>query len=420
MQSYQENFFQNYSLIFDRSNYPNFKKSNRGYIPEDDAPCVCLSGKIFANCCKDGIEDAIKIRKIKPEEAKKNIENHYNKQTKNLLSFKTEKKSIGKKNISYCSAQEVFGGCDSKQRIRYSHTLSKGSTLDRLSNGGRLVRFNDHALIKNINLSNINDYFEDVADNRASVTVSFCKKHDEELFFHIEKDGNNTFKNDIIQNLEYSLKAITFDIYYKIMNIKYLSNLIKHNKYVANNPDGSLSSFFEDYNLFVSGLFKLYPLMKKLLVDLKKKNNNSQLITQVFKLPVDRINFSLSEVIEINGIPCFINVVNNQNPFIIISYFPQNGKHIDYLKNIKMDFDHSGLICWRTSFYALWPLTKLLLNNSINIYFNKTEFDKLPDEVKFFLVRIHREGTKNISSHELYYFGIIINDFLYNISEQIC
>src|SRR5699024_6727843 len=269
-QEHSKKIFQNYDMIFDRSYYPDFEIHQGTYIPKDSKPCICLSKEHYENCCKSKIEEAINLRKTNPEEACKKLIDQYNRKNKKLLSFRTEEKSISKKNISYCAAQNIFGDCDN-HKIRHSHTLAKGNVLKHLKNKGGLIRFNDHIILNEdkINAKSFDEHFEIVKDNKASVTVSFCKKHDEELFAHIEKDGNETFENSIIQNLEYSLKAITFEIYYKIMNIKYLSNLVKENKLVVTKSDGSFNNFFEDYYNNVEEIFKLYPIMIDLLRECK-------------------------------------------------------------------------------------------------------------------------------------------------------
>lgn len=308
--------FQIYDDIFNRDNYPAFKKNFlNNFKPLDDKACVCLSGKQYKDCCKKDIEEAIKNRKTNDEVINENLKQLYFQKNSKLISFKVEKKAVKKKNISYCSAEKVFGDCDFNNNNVHSHTLSRGNILSNLSDNGELIRFNDHTVIDADKISNqISDYYSDVSIDEASVTVSFCKTHDEELFADIEKDGNTEYLNTEIQNLEYSLKAITFDIYYKIMSILYMARLIEENKYIVCNPDGSASRYFTDYRNMVKALFELYPIMLKILneiKDLKERKLDPKLKSICFKLPIQKVNFSLSEVIMLGNTPCFVNVINS-------------------------------------------------------------------------------------------------------------
>ncbi|MDQ0170516.1 hypothetical protein [Paenibacillus tundrae] len=392
--------FQLYDELFNRDNYPAF--SPKDYLPMDNKMCVCLSGDLYENCCKKEVEDAKINRKIDPY-ANEILEKTYSKKDKKLLSYITEDKSLNKKNISYCAANKVFGDCDNKNHMRRSHTLARGIVLKNLSGGEKVIRFNDHKINSEqdkeafFNTIGKSGYSEvDIED--ASVTVSFCKKHDIELFSSIETDGNGNYSGNNIQNLEYALKSISFDIYYNIMNIKFLSELIKETKYVAFNPDGSNSSFFQDYNLRVNSLFDLYPLMLKVLEELKlllADNKEPSLETVSFELPLSKVNFSLSEIMIIDDTICFANCINAGKPYIIISYY-KNNERIASLDKWKEQYNlnQSNKI---GELKSLWPLIKgKFLINAQNIYFNKEAFDKLSDLTKGYLYVIHREGTKDI------------------------
>ena len=396
--------FQKYDDVFNIDNYPEFESIIRSgeitYVPKDDKPCICLSGQKYKDCCKKDIEETKKNRKDK--DVKEELRQLYFQKDSKLISSKVEGKSVKKKNVSFCSAFKIFGNCDTDNNNRHSHTLSRGNILQNLSGDGNdsVTRFNDHKVadVENIKES-INQYFTKVLIEDASVTVSFCKIHDRELFVDIETDGNTEYKKTDIQNLEYSLKAVSFDIYYKIMNISYMSKLINENRNVVYIYDGKYPSYFKDYNYAVKTLFDIYPLMLKILSeikDLKEKNVKPKLKSVCFELPVDKVNFSCSEVINEWQTYCFINVINSKRPYIIISYYEEdsfnklNGPYelkskfesLNFNKKIQIDF--------------LSEFINMLLINSQNIYFNNEVFEKLSDEEKLYLYVVHREGTYEI------------------------
>lgn len=393
--------FQQYDDLFNRDNYPMF--SSKNFTPIDDKACVCLSGNLYKNCCKRAVDEAAS-NKMRKSDRNEILNQLYSRKPNKLMSFKIEDKSLNKKNISYCSADKVFGNCDNENHMTRSHTLSRGTVLTELrSDGDKIIRFNDHAMMlvedgDTLRNKILKNGYSEVNIEDASVTVSFCKKHDVELFSAIESAGNSNYLGTSIQNLEYALKAITFDIYYKIMNIRYFSELIKECKLVAFNPDGSYSPFFYHYNNLVDALFVFYPLMLKILEELKLLIENGvepKLKTVVFELPIDKVNFSLSEIMDIEDIICCTNVINAKKPYIIISYYKNNGRigTIDKLKE-QFELNQSNK---RARLKCLWDLTKYeFLINAQNIFFNKKAFLNFTDDIKEYLYIVHKEGSKGI------------------------
>ncbi|ULO04814.1 hypothetical protein H1230_16845 [Paenibacillus sp. 19GGS1-52] len=142
----------------------------------------------------------------------------------------------------------------------------------------------------------------------------------------------------------------------------------------------------------------LYPLMLKILVELKLIIENGvepELITVSFELPLNKVNFSLSEIMVIEGTICYTNVINAEKPYIIVSYYKNNGRIVmfDKLKE-KFELNQSNK---RARLKCLWPFIKEeFLINAQNIYFNKKAFDKFTDETKVYLYLVHREGTLDI------------------------
>ncbi|NFN19471.1 SEC-C domain-containing protein [Clostridium botulinum] len=389
--------FQKYDEIFNKKNYPLFIQKNGIYLPKDDGKCICLSGKKYKDCCKQ--EVVIALNKENQQCDITELKEIYYKAKKKLLSYRVVNKAINKKNISYCSAEKVFGNCSDDKNVK-SHTMSRGNVLTNLAGikNGSVIAFNDHKVFEADKIKNeINLYYEYICLNNASLTVSFCKKHDKELFFNIETDGHNEYKNSPIQNLEYALKAVTFDIYYKIENIQYMSLLIKETKKVLSSYKGEKSLLLQDYHITVKELFKLFPMMLMILQEIKDLKQNGimpKLKTTCFNLPMQKVNISCSEVIPEDKQYYFINVINSSKPYMIFSYYNDN-KNSSWIVNEKRKFDTSmDKIGYLYNFFL-----SFLVGNAQNIYINKNAFNKLNDMEKLLLYLIHREGTANIPDY---------------------
>ncbi len=387
--------FQKFDEIFNRKNYPVF---NENYLPMDDYPCICLSGEKYRNCCKKDVEEALQHEN--GEKECEELKKKYCKNTKKLISTKIVNKAINKKNISYCLAEKVFGNCNACNNVK-SHTLAKGSILSNLAdNNNVLIAFNDHQMIdKKLFDDNIDAYYMDVSIDDASLAVSYCKDHDRDLFLEIEADGKNQYSHTKIQNLEYALKSISFQVYYNLENIKYLAELIKTSKNVLGSYKGIESKLLMNYSVLVDELFQLYSLSQMILEDIKEyrqRGKISKLKTEYFKLPCKKINISCSEVIEEQSINYFINIVNAPEPYIIISYY-ENEKYITWINAKKKEFEDEKY----KSFYMYDFILSFIITNAQNIYMNKCKFNQLSKEEKRFLYLVHREGTYYIPDNEL-------------------
>lgn len=382
--------FQKYDDLFCRENYPVF---NLEYLPEDNSACICLSGKEYGKCCKVDVEKAIQHNNDKKdcEELKK----IYQRTEKKLISSKIVDKAINKKNISYCLAEKILGNCNICNNVK-SHTLAKGNVLSNLSeNDNVVVSFNDHLMIDIDMISNcIELYYTEVKLEDASLTVSFCKDHDRELFLEIETDGNCNYSNTGIETLEYALKAISFQIYYYIENVRYLSELIKTSKNVLSSCDGCKSDLLKQYSICVDELFRLYPLSQRIIEEIKnfkQGKKDIKLKTVYIKIPCKKINISCSEVIEEQGIYYFINVVNAPEAYMIFSYYEGENKKV-WINEIKNKFENR--ICKQDDIYNF--MLSFVITNAQNIYMNRRKFKQLSDEEKRYLYVVHREGTANI------------------------
>ena len=386
--------FQKYDELFNKDNYPSFIERGCNYMPEDEGQCICLSGNKYKDCCKKDVELALGKENDVNDIAE--LEELYYQKESKLLSNKVVDKSINKKNISYCSAEKVFGNCDNNSNVK-SHTMSRGNVLTNLAGRGNksVMAFNDHIVPEPSKLLNdINLFYSDILIEDASLTVAFCKEHDKKLFLDIETDGKTEYVNSDIQNLEYALKSVSFDIYYKLENIRYMALLVQKTKKVLSSFSGQGSPFLKNYYIAVRELFVLYPLMKKILNEIKEfkeKGVIPKLKTVCFELPIQRVNISCSEVIEEDEIYYFINVINSSKPYMIFSYYDDNGAN-SWIKKEKKRFDNcNDKIGFLYDFFL-----SFIICNAQNIYINKDAFNGLTDYDKRYLYVVHREGTANI------------------------
>lgn len=386
--------YKDYDEIFERDNYPKFREiENRdGWLrnvytifPHDYGKCLCMSGDKFKFCCKDNVVSTYK--EILTKKRSVSREEIYGKKSKKMLSGKIESKSIQKKNISYCFAKKCFGNCDTNNQNRKSHTMAEGNVLKNLS-GEYVIGFNDHIMEDEMNEGNIDLFFREVSVNDASATVSFCKIHDEYLFEEIEQTGNAIFKNTSIENLEYALKASTYDIYYRIMRIKYMATLFAEHITCADNR------FLEDYKENIDTLFDIYNKANLIMSDIKLCKDTGTVSTMfhsgAIKLPISKVNYSLSECITYRGVCCFLNVVNIPEPYILISYY--NESKLEELEAKKDVFE-------KDMFGHIIELLDLTLCTTQNVYFNKEAYNHLSSKTKCSLYKLHRryEGIDYLS-----------------------
>lgn len=366
------------SKIFDMNIYPEFDEN---HCPKDTKPCVCLSGKMYKICCKNKIEKRNKKYNIEIDDELTSL---YERKYSKLTSRKTFKKDIIKKNLSYCLACNIYGNC-SKDNIRYSHTLSKGVVLKNLCNGDNnyVKQIDDYVMINDTN-KGYDERFNDVDIDKASITVSFCKTHDELLFEDIEKDGCKEYTQTEIQNLEYALKAITFEVYDIAFSIDYLAELVKENvDVVYDSPN--YSRYFQDYEIKLRLMESYIELANRLIYDIKQLKEygvSSKLVTRCISLKYNRVEYSLSEIID----GCLVNVINAPKPYIIISFYPDK-KYGDYE------------ICELVQDYFKEPkninlkrITEHIISNSKNIFFNKKTIDHLNKKTLSELYLAHRNG----------------------------
>lgn len=383
--------FQKYDDLFCRRNYPVF---DGNFLPKDDSPCICLSGNKYKNCCKKDVEAALQHDNDKRDAEE--LKNIYQQSEKKLISTIIEHKAVNKKNISYCLAEKILGNCDLHNNVK-SHTLARGSVLTNLAGADcDVVSFNDHIMVDcNMIKKNIEIYYKQVKLKDASLTVSYCKEHDKELFLDIEVAEKCKYEKKEIQNLEYALKAISFQIYYYIENIKYFSKLIQTSKKVFGSYNGGKSHLLEHYSVYVDELFRLHPISQRMIQEIqnfKQGKMHTKLKTVYFKLPCKRINISCSEVIEEQGVYYFINVINAPEPYMIFSYYEEQENQEVWIKEIKKEFDEENC----REYYITNFILSFIVTNAQNIYINKTKFNQLSEDEKIYLYVIHREGTIGI------------------------
>lgn len=375
-----------YNEIFDISRYPSFKN---GYQPDEDGPCICLSGKKYKECCK---EKVIRSRLIKYLNMHNDgLEELYKTKYEKLPSRRLFKKDIVKKKLSFCLACKVLDDCtiDNKNNgcidTVYSHTLSRGVVLKNLCNNEKdyVKQIDDHVMINDTD-KKASDRYIDIDIHKASITVAFCKKHDEWLFEDVEKEGHKDYCNYEIQNLEYALKAISFEIYDLAFSVDYMVALINENINVVY-EDENFSGLLMEYAIKLDLMKSYLKTIDKLIIDIKKfkeENKKSDIETLVIPLAYKRVEYSLAEVLD----GCFVNIINAPKPFIIVSYYPdikiEDQEILLLANNYKLSSSNENLKL----------ITEYIISNSKNIYFNKSTIDSLSEKVKEELYYAHRWG----------------------------
>ncbi|GED63271.1 hypothetical protein LFU01_17230 [Lysinibacillus fusiformis] len=109
------------------------------------------------------------------------------------------------------------------------------------------------------------------------------------------------------------------------------------------------------YNKLFQGIF----LGKVIEVQILMLHEN--LTKEFTSLPLNKVNFSLSEIMNIEDTIYYTNVINSKKPYIIVSYYKKNGR-IVMLDKLKEEF----------------------LINALNIYFNKRAFYRYSDIEKVY------------------------------------
>lgn len=387
------------NVIFNKDNYPKFDSNNKC---DPYSKCLCLSGKKFKFCCKSKIDEAKKTPTKSKDERLASL--YFPNRSKKLVSFKTEHQSIDKKKISYCACQNIQNkltragnGITCTHNV-YAHTLAKSSVLNNLTNNCHLYHFNDHKMAIDARKDNIDEYYLKETTESSSGVIAFCKEHDDVMFEEIEK--NNNYTGNLIQNYEFALKAIAFSTYYYLMNVKYFSDLLLSTPLVAVTSNTEYN-FLADYNDSIKTMFELYSIQNRLIEDIVRLKNNSniilsdQLCTILLDIPARKIRFSLSEWIIWNGKNCFVNVVNLPSPMIIISSYSTISKSefLDSTNRIE-DF---------------YQLISDLIVDSKNIYFDPilieeknddgtTNLFSLSTEEKLILYKAHRTILQEVDT----------------------
>ncbi|KXU05649.1 hypothetical protein [Streptococcus oralis] len=392
--------FRDYFSIFNRKQYPNFKSFSEDILLDETGPCLCLSGKIFNDCCRKKREEAFSLPEI---ERKKRLsefyqlflyeKDHHIAPPSNSVIF--EKESRGKKKrIKYCTAKKVYSK-DCEDLIKNAHTLSRGNNFKSLTDENSVYTFNEHVPIIFWNIDKIDScYINQKVENQASAYPMYCDKHDTLIFKEIEQAGKSPFKNTYIENIEYAIKSCSFELYYKVLNLKYLANMFEQEPLVSDN------SFIDHYFLTQKSMFETNKVSNKLL-DLHKRYSRKEYKFKKFKtvvidIPSKKIECILSEMMEVDGINVFINMINCPLPRIIISWY-DNGQVYN------RDWEE-------------W--VNLILMNSTNIFFSNQFISGLDQYEKTYLFLNHRR-TPELSQEQQNF--LKINDkLLKGIINKLC
>lgn len=354
---------------------------NQFEIPSD-SKCICLSGKLYKNCCKayvDSLNETTrdyetiskKIGLKKFQNAKQRIDKR---SAPNLLGEKIEKRA--RKKLSFCFVRELFEedniSMNCSPKIIKAHTIAEKNLKKLQTETEELYTFNDHAFVEEFDIEHVDLFYKKINPTTASKYTMFCGNHDNLIFSDIENDNKVFFKKEkeYIEALEYSIKAASFELYYKLLQIFYLAEYFIDSKEIYN------SDFIRAYKSEIDYycVFKKY--LKRLLIDYKEYTTYGK-INMNFKydirhLQTSKIGFSLSECMTDDyDEVVFVNVFNNENAYVVLSTYGDFGKKIE-------DYE----------------LIEFILINSTNIFFNKEFFENLSREEKSSLFKIRR-GLNN-------------------------
>lgn len=379
--------FHNYESIFSKNNYPVIDETNMTIAMT--GPCLCLSGKAFKECCYSKIQKGLKFKESDSERAKVILANFYeiDKYHRELskppktksVEFENESRFYNHK-IKYCSLFEIDGSkCDNL--IKEAHTLSVGNVLKNLSNKKPVITFNEHAPLDLISIENISMYYiKQSAKNRASRYPIFCNHHDDWLFKEIEKDSQ-CFTNTYLEHLEYAIKACSYDVYYKVLNLRFLSELVSKEPLVFDR------NYLLQYSKDVEYLFKFKQLLDRLLKNHLYYAKFKKILDENFRfycieIPSHKVEFSLSEIIpdEQNNVLYFVNVINSPTPFILLSCFDK----IELKQKIWKDW------------------IDMIFVNSTNIFFTEECYKSLSDFEKLLLYLKRKNISKTPNSFDCY------------------
>lgn len=381
--------------------FPDIKKSagNTFFIP-DYSMCLCLSGTPYIDCCKSIIDNlpAEVERDFKALSDANGVSAFLETMKRPKPRSTPDKKMLGvkmeqraKDRLKFCFVEKVFGEkhnfgiCDN---IIAAHTISQKNLKNGTDNSHEyLYTFHDHAFIEHYEPDAVDLYYKKAPIRQLSKFHMYCHSHDDSLFKDIEKDNVifSSKDNEYIEVLEYSINAASFEVYYKLLQIFYFAEYFKKDK---NGQYDKIAiqiynqNFLSAYKQSIDNFKKFEGALEKLLIDYKKYKDeryiNKGLNYRVVKLPIDKIDISLSECFKDNGYNkpiIFANIINQQNPYIILSTY---GKFSDFIK-----------------FEDCVELLDYVLINSTNAFFNKRFFENLSDEDKNVLFEVRRLGFIN-------------------------
>ena len=346
--------------------------------------CVCGSNLTYSSCCQQKITDAFrKYHQIFITRGEVDTNFEINKAIGDYIEHKKKKKtpsnrvynkSLEKKNIRFCLADNHYGACDDS--IVYAHTISRNPILANLSSGTKLITFDRHVSFPKPQIS---DYFEYISVEEASIVNTFCKIHDKELFKDIE--NSNAYTSHYLQDLQYALNCISVSVYTDILQIQHFQKMIKEC------PELWLeNAIFSDYKNHIERLKDDYKTSQFIIESIKNKTD--VLTTFSFVLDNYSTNFAICEqkLIRKNALGeemdepdfYFLNIhpyINNSTLFILSSE-THNLVSMDVFNQLDQ-MVRNNRINEILSFFA-----SIISENSSNVYFNSSYFNGLTESEK--------------------------------------
>ena len=359
-----------------------FKTAINQFDLHSESKCLCLSGKLYKNCCKTNVDSLNETTRDYGVISKKNGLKKFQDAKKrtdkrsapNILGEKIEKRA--RKKLSFCFIRELFSedyfsvNCSSK--IIKAHTIAEQNLKKLQTEIEELYTFNDHAFVEEFEIDHVDLFYKKIAPTTASKYTMFCGNHDNLIFSEIE-NNNHVFvkkEKEYIEALEYSIKAASFELYYKLLQIFYLAEYFIEIKEIYN------SDFIEAYKNAIDYYCVFKEHLKRLVIDYKEYTTygkvNVEFKYDIRRLQTPKIEFSLSECMSDNcDEVVFINVFNNENAYVVLSTYS--------------DFSRK---------FEDYELIEYILINSTNIFFNKEFFENLSIEEESSLFKFRR-GLNN-------------------------
>ena len=276
-------------------------------------PCLCGSGKIFKECCKNKVFSS---------------NNGYSEEVLNnpqrINAILQER--MDKTDFKVCMFSDK-SNC--KLPIKNAHTLQNNGVLSVLAE-------NNHVMVTDVlSKARSGSTIKKISKNKATTFYGFCEYHDDVLFKDIEvKEYNDEPK----QNFLYSYRIIAQEYHKKQRSLSALQNCVKDNPSILQNPD--VVEQYRMYKLAVNDLEEYVSIFNNAYVNESfnilynftyKFENQYQFAVTTMYVPCARINGE--KLIDI------YSKDEERLPSVFLTVIPANGCSYFIMSCLKCDYD---------------------------------------------------------------------------------